>query len=438
MHKAKSLPRIEGHAGLIRPHASGAGRRVLFVNRYFVPDHAATGQLLGELAAALADDGWRVTVVTGFSRHGAREPKIESAHGLTVYRIRATQVAGFGLAGRAVDYVTFSVAALWRLLWIVRRGDIVVVKTDPPLLSIVVEPIVRLRRAHLVNWLQDVYPEIAESLGFVHGRFARALLPRLTRWRNRSLRRAAANVVLGSDMARHVSALGVPGQRIAVVHNWSTGESVFPVARTCNRLRKAWQLDDQFIVAHSGNLGRAHDHATFLAAIEALDHEGAGGATAGIHWLFIGGGIAYEALRHEVAGRGITNVSFKPHQSRAQLAQSLSVADVHLVTLRPCLSRLIVPSKLYGCLAAGRPTIFVGRRESEIGDLILANDCGFVIDDRDHAGLARAIRGLAADPERGECMGANARRVFLERFDFQHAYRQWADLLDQIGSQQSH
>ena len=159
--------------------ADGGRVRIFFVNRFFYPDHSATSQMLTDLAFALADRGHRITVVTSRLRYDdpvARLPGRETVRGVEIIRLATTGFGRAGLAWRAVDYVTFYLAAAWLLLRQVRRGDLVVAKTDPPLLSIVTTPVVRLRGAHPVNWFQDIYPEVVTALGMARGGFSSRFL----------------------------------------------------------------------------------------------------------------------------------------------------------------------------------------------------------------------------------------------------------------------
>ena len=142
--------------------------RVIFLNRYFYPDHSATSQMLSDLAFFLAGAGHEVCVVTSCQRYddaAAGLPLRERIDGVEVHRVRTTRFGRDNLVGRAADYATFYLAAGWRLWRIARAGDVIVAKTDPPLISVVAWLIARWRGARLVNWVQDVFPEVAEALG---------------------------------------------------------------------------------------------------------------------------------------------------------------------------------------------------------------------------------------------------------------------------------
>ena len=148
-----------------------------------------------------------------------------------------------------------------------------------------------------------------------------------------------------------------------------------------------------------------------------------------VRWLFIGGGAQTEKLKRAVRERGYESVMFRPYQPRERLSESLSAPDVHLISLKPNLEGLIVPSKYYGIAAAGRPAIFVGNPDGELARIIRDSKTGFVIRDGDGAGLAEAILKLARNPELAAEQGARARRLFETKYDFPHAVTAWEKLI---------
>lgn len=421
--------------------------RLYFLNRYFHPDHSATSQMLSGLVFALAERGHRITVITSrlsYDDPTMRLPRRETLHGVEIVRLTTTGFGRGGLVGRAADYATFGLAAAWLLLWRLRRGDIVVTKTDPPLLSLVTAPIARLRRARTVNWLQDIFPEVATGLGMARGGLSGAAVGLLQWLRDCALRKASLNIVIGDRMAAEVRRIGVAPDRVRVIHNWADAHSIRPVPALHNRLRREWGLEGKFVVGYSGNLGRAHDVATILSAIDISAREtqaspvavSATGANppaaesnASVRWLFVGGGAQLESLKAEVDRRGERDVMFKPYQPRETLSESLSVPDVHLITLRAALEGLVVPSKYYGIAAAGRPAIFIGDPDGEIGRILTTTDTGIVVAEGDGAALVCAVRALASDPERCAAMGRRARALFEAKYDLAFAIDAWEDAI---------
>jgi glycosyltransferase involved in cell wall biosynthesis len=239
------------------------------------------------------------------------------------------------------------------------------------------------------------------------------------------------NVVLSEPMAARLCALGVPRERTRVIGNFADDALVSPRPASGNALRQAWGLGDRFVVGYSGNLGRAHEYETMLDAMMRLEAQGVDHK---ITWLFIGGGALYRRLRREVEQRGLTSVRFEAYQPRDRLAESLSVADVHIVSLRPELEGLIVPSKFYGIAGVGRPTIFIGDPQGEIASILARLDCGRTVAAGDGAALARTVLEMAADRRGCEAMGERARCAFEQEFDMRTAIARWDKLLLRIGA----
>ncbi len=259
----------------------------------------------------------------------------------------------------------------------------------------------RLKGARLINWLQDIYPEVAVALGVrgLGGPSGRAL----EAMRNASLARATTNVVLGARMAMHLQAAGVPAERIRVISNWTDEAAITPVDHALNSLRQAWGLNGKFVVAYSGNLGRAHEYQTILGAAAMLAEE------TSVIFLMVGDGHHTRSLRAAAEAAGLRNIVFQPYQAADTLALSLGAADVHWISLRPELEGLIFPSKVYGVLAAGRPVIAVSSAQGEIARLVGEHSCGLQIDPGDSHGFACAVRLLVSDSEQVTRLGAAAR-----------------------------
>ena len=411
--------------------------KIIFVNRYFYPDHSATSQMLSDLAFFLAGAGHEVCVVTSRQRYddaGANLLPQQQVDGVEVHRVRTTRFGRDNLVGRALDYATFYLAAGWRLWRIARAGDVVVAKTDPPLISVVAAMVARWRGAKLVNWVQDVFPEVAVALGVraISGPQA-GLLRRL---RNAAFRSAAANVVLGERMAGVVARAGAPNyreqarshkSRIHVIPNWADMEAIRPVAAADNPLRGEWGLTDKFVACYSGNMGRVHEFGTILDAAGRL-----AASANSIRFLFIGGGAQRQTVEDEVRRRGLSNVQFRPYQDRAGLSFSLCVGDVHLVSQRPEVEGYVFPSKLYGILAAGRPVVFIGDPQGEISLLVEREKIGVAVRQGDAAGLADQLIRIASNALLREGMGERARRLLCERFDKAVAFKAWLGLLSKL------
>ena len=410
--------------------------------------------MLSDLAFQLAGGGHTVQIITSrLTYEGGRmlSPS-ESVGNVAICRVPTTAFGRHKLLGRTFDYLTFYLSAGFRLALDAQPGDVVVVKTDPPMLSVVAGPIARVKGARTINWLQDLFPEVATALGIGQTKTQKWAFSLLRCLRDLTLRYADANVVLGDRMAARLKKRRVPQERITIIANWADGNQIRPVERTRNALRKEWNLKDAFVVGYSGNLGRAHSFETFLTAVAHLEAQqkatikarvfaNARGGTSQddsneellarqeVRWLFIGSGAQTEKLQRAVQERGYDSVMFRPYQPRERLSESLSAPDVHLISLKPNLEGLIVPSKYYGIAAAARPAIFVGNPDGELARIIKDSETGFVIRDGDGVGLGEAILKLAHNPKLASEQGTRARQLFEAKYDFAHAVKAWETLI---------
>jgi colanic acid biosynthesis glycosyl transferase WcaI len=382
--------------------------RILLLNQYYAPAEAATAQLLADLGAELARAGHAVTALC--SRRSYPDPSIvhparEQIDGVHVRRMRTTGFGRQSLPGRILDYASF-IGGAAGTLFAGKGFDVLVVLTTPPLLPVVGALAARLRGSRMVYWVMDIYPDLAFELGVLkRGGLVGRALDRVSRL---ALRRADVVVALGETMAERLRERGAA--RVEVIHNWSDGEAVRPAPASHSALRKAWGWDRRFIVLYSGNLGLAHDFATALDAAELLRDRPE------ILFAFVGSGPRLVEIEREVARRGLSNVELRSHQAREDLGASLTAGDVHLLTLRDAVAGLVVPSKIYGILAAGRPTLYVGPDSGEVHAILREGRCGTRCAVGDGRALAVAALRYAVEPSTCAEEGRRARELFDRRF----------------------
>lgn len=406
-------------------------RPVFFLNRFAWPDDSATAQLLSDLARDQVLRGHRVTIIA--SRQLYRDPQAQLApdeeqDGVRLIRLWST---GFGrdhLWGRAVDYLSFYLSTFCFLLFRLPRKSLLISLTDPPLITIITALPCRLKGVRQLHWSQDVFPEIVSAVQKPRGLATLGL--GLLRWaRNRSLGRDMHLAAIGEDMRRHYMAQGVPSPRITVLPNWSSGRTVFPVAPKDNPLRREWGLEDAFVLGYSGNLGRVHDYETFLNAALRLIK-----SVPAIRFLFIGSGALQQRLKADLPPALREHTVFQPYQERALLSQSLSVPDLHWISLQPDCTPFVFPSKFYGVIAAGRPSLFIGDSDSEIAALIQGERIGGIVSQGDDTTFATFVEQFALDRSLLATMGHRARNIFEARYDQPLALDRWNALIRDLAS----
>jgi glycosyltransferase involved in cell wall biosynthesis len=401
-----------------------AEREVLFLNRSYWPDLEATGQLLTELCTDLAR-GRPVTVIAGRPNYGeAGRPRgllhEEEHDGVRIVRVGNRRFNKASLLSRVIGLATYLLLTAWAAFRR-RRPAAVVVETDPPVLGALGALLKWWHRVPLVFYLQDLFPEV----GLAMGKLRPGLLTRLL-WlaTQAGLQAADRVVVLGEDMRRRVLERGIDPAKVVIVPNWADTRLLRPTGPD-PELRRAWGLDGHFVVMYSGNLGLSQNLEQVLEAARELRAEP-------VRFVLVGEGAEKARLQAWAAEWGLANVRFETYRPKERLNESLNLADLHLVPLRRGLMGYIVPSKLYGILAAGRPYLAAVDRDSELARITEEAGCGLCVEPDASGPIVEAVRRYLRQPEELAAMGRRGRRLAETRFDRGIAVARFADVLKQV------
>jgi colanic acid biosynthesis glycosyl transferase WcaI len=396
--------------------------QILLLNQFFWPDTAATGQLLSDVADHLHTTGETVTVICGSARYGgatsAPQPKAN------IIRLKNGTFSR-KVAGRMGSYLSFLAGALWHGMR-VDTPDVVVTLTTPPLLSLIGLMIQKLRGARHIIWEMDVYPDVAVDLGVLK---ANGLAAKVFGWLADLPRRHADRIiVLGECMRARLLAHGIPSDKIVIVENWADGGQAITHA---NRVPKAVPTG-KLSILYSGNFGLAHDVQTLSQALFELK----AGSAHNVSFVFAGGGSRHAWLRNFCEEFGVSNATFLPYCEREELAARLASGDIGLVTQKnECLGSAI-PSKTYGIMAAGRPVLFIGPKESTPALVIERYNCGWQIDCGDVQGLVQLLHLLDRCPELRIEAGLRARQAFLAHYQRSAGVSRIAEILGSTRTQE--
>ena len=400
--------------------------RILVLNQYFHPDVSATSQLLTELCEDLAVDH-DVYVVTGRpsydpGAHGGSRGLVskERLGRVKVARVWSTAFHRSNMPGRLTNYGSYLLSSVAGAI-AVPRPDVVMALTDPPPIGQIGAWVAALRRVPFVLVVKDIFPEVAVQLGMLNNPTLVRLLRRFTR----ELLRSADRVVsIGPTMDRRLTRMGVPPERITLIPDWADGSIVRPLEGPSPlRERLGWR--DRFVVMHSGNVGLSQDLDVLLDAASILLED------ENLVIAIVGEGASKANLRRRAEREGLANVAFLPYQDKSSLSESLGAADLHLVMLRDGLAGYIVPSKVYGILAAGKPFVAAVEAGAEPQRIAEEFDCGMRVEPGDPEGLAKAIRIMRHDADL-EAMGARARVALEQRYERKLSSRAYGDLLEDV------
>ena len=373
---------------------------VLVLNEYFPPDTSATAKNAALVVGALAERH-RVTVLAGrpsydpTERHPPYLLRREVCGNLTVERVGSTAFPRFRMKRRVSNYLTYLALAIPRALAI--HPDVIVAMTDPPIEGIAGALVSRLSGRPFVYNLRDMYPDMA-----VGGEIVRpaSWVHRWEELHRRALRRAARVIVLGEDMRERILAKGVDPARISVVRDAVPFTETLPPFDhpVVNEIRGSFR----FVLVHAGNLGFYGAWQTLIKAARMLEPEGVG-------LVFIGEGARKPQI--EDAARGCSNVRFLPFRPASELPYVMAAGDLHVVTVKRGLEGVVVPSKVYNILAAGRPLLAVATQETEVARFAERDGCGLAADPDDPGAVAAAVRSVLPNRNRLANMSQRAREL---------------------------
>jgi glycosyltransferase involved in cell wall biosynthesis len=301
---------------------------------------------------------------------------------------------------RVLNYLTYVALSVPRAAF--EPCDVVLGMTDPPFEGIVAAFVALLKGKPFVYNIRDLYPDMAVGGSIIGAGLMARVWERLHRW---ALRRATRVVVLGEDMRARIAGKGVKAERIAVVRDGAEICDVRSEPAVDREVVRAIRGDFKFALLHAGNLGFYGAWETLVAAAGKLADEGIG-------LVFVGDGT--QRAQIEAAAAGCKNVRFLPFFPASKIASVLAAPDAHIVTIKRGLEGVIVPSKMYGILAAGKPIVAVAPRETDVA--AIGEKRGFAIwgDPDDSQQVACAVRKMLFDANHLRHMGEAARAAANE------------------------
>jgi len=374
--------------------------RVLLLNLYYPPDTSATAKMAQTVVEALATRH-DVTVLCGrpsydpTERHAWRFCQTEQQGRVRVLRVGSTDYPRLQMKKRVLNYLSYVLLAVPRALFL--PCELVLAMTDPPFEGIVGALVALLKRKPYVYNIRDLYPDMAVGGAIVKPGLISRFWEKLHRW---ALRRATRVVVLGEDMRKRIIAKGVDQVRVVIVRDGAEipPPGTVPAPLDLDVIR-AIRGDFKFVLLHAGNLGFYGAWDTLLAGARQWAGEGIG-------LVFVGEGAQRDRLQAVAAEA--PNVRFLPFFPGRKIPSVLAAADAHLITVKRGLEGVVVPSKMYGILAAGKPIVALAPGECDV--VAIGEQQGFAIsaDPDDADGFAHAVRKMFRNAEGLRKMGEAA------------------------------
>ncbi|HWZ98347.1 MAG TPA: glycosyltransferase family 4 protein [Candidatus Dormibacteraeota bacterium] len=376
--------------------------KILLLNLYFPPDTSATAKMAQTVVDALCKEH-DVTIVCGrpsydpMERRGWRVWRTETSGRVKIVRVGSSAFPRFNMKKRVINYLSYVFFAVPSAVFV--GCDAVVAMTDPPFEGIVGAFVAMLKGKPYIYNIRDMYPDMAVGGSIVEPGLLARIWEKMHRW---ALRRAACVIVLGEDMKNRILAKGIDAAKIEIVRDGT--EIVADGAAPTLDIDVVQKIrgEFRFVLLHAGNLGFYGAWNTLLAAAKELTADGVG-------FVFVGEGAQRDALAAEA--QQISNVRFLPFFPGSKIPSVLAAADAHLITVKRGLEGVVVPSKMYGILAAGKPIVAVAPSETDVASLGEKQGFGIATNPDVPAELVAAIRALVADSNRLRQMGIAAKEA---------------------------
>jgi len=401
-------------------------KRLLFLNRSFYPDVEATGQLLTELCQELAND-FEVHVICGNPLY--RKVKTRKLINKTQYRkvviwrINNTSLPKKYFISRFINLFSYFILCFFLPLFL-KKMNCIIAETDPPLLAIIAYVYSRIRHGQFIYYSQDVWPHV----GIINRRLTNPLINKILKVVNGFLYKKATRIVVpGRDMKMRLEEENqLSPQKIEVVSNWVDPHQIFPIKREDNIFVKQHSLENKFVVMYSGNIGLSQDLENIVLLADVLKE------IKDIFFLLIGEGASKEKLIKMAASLNLNNIKFLTYQEKKDLVFSLNAAHVHLIPLKKGMKGIIVPSKVYGIMASGRPFIAAVDEGSEIDQIVREFHCGLVVKPSNLEELKKAVLWAFNSGEEIEKMGTNGRKALENNYTREKCTRKFKNVVESL------
>lgn len=400
--------------------------KILLLNLYFPPDTSATAKIAHALVETISIDH-RVTVVCGRPSYDPSEHRswrlvqTETVGLARVIRVGSTAFPRFNMKERLLNYLTYVALAVPRALFM--ECDLVLSMTDPPFQGIAGAFVAMLKRKPYVYNIRDLYPDMAVGGGIIRRTPLMRVWEGLHRW---ALRRAARVIALGDDMRARIIAKGVESSRVQIIRDGAEIPPLNkPLPASDPEVIRAIRGSFSFVLVHAGNLGFYGAWNTLVTAARKLSSEGVG-------LVFVGTGAQRPEV--EAAAAGADNIRFLDYFPSAKIPSVLAAADAHIVTVKRELEGVVVPSKMYEILVAGKPIVAVAPNGADVVSLGLEQGFAVAADPDKPAELAGVIRALLADVNKLRAMG-EAARAAAPAYDRVRELQKYLDILDPVALQ---
>jgi colanic acid biosynthesis glycosyl transferase WcaI len=410
--------------------------KVLLLTLVFAPDGVSTSVLMTELALELRKFGHDISVLTTTPHYNldaearSRQSLVRrwggllyrsECQGIPVYHA-SIPVKGNRVGARLLDYARFHAISTLAGLTLTEQPDVILVPSPPLTIGLSAWALSLSHRTPFIYNVQEIYPDVAVSLGVLKNRRVIRAMESLERF---VYARASVVTVISEWFRQRLLSKGVPPEKLRVIPNFVDLDFMQSGSRH-NDFSVAHGLDDQFVVLYAGNIGLTQGLETVLEAARCLNH------LSGLRFVIVGDGTRRDWLEKQLEKEHRANVTLLPYQPRSFVPQIYASSDICLVPLKRGTAQETFPSKIYTIMAAGRPVVASADPDSELAWVVQEADCGWAVPPDDPVSLAVALEEAYHDRSELTKRGQNGRSYVMAHHSRQAAAAQYDALIREV------
>lgn len=395
--------------------------KIWLISEFYYPMYHSTGYYLTEIAEQLAKSRNNVNVICTNAGYNSEmitsRDKYEIRNNVNIYRVLTGNINKNNFSSRLVRLLFSSLKLFYKILRKVKRGDELLVVTNPAFLLLLMPVIKKLKGVGYKILVHDIFPENLIAIGRLSVNSVVAIW--LQKWFDYAYSQADVCIVIGRDMEKVIQSKTGQFDKTVLITNWSETQLVKPADRDNTSIIKELGLTDKFVLQFAGNLGHSQGIRNLVDAIKIVNNSE-------IYFLFIGAGAQEHLIKELIIENRLHNVSLLGYRSRESQIDFLNACDVAIVTLSAGMFGLGVPSKAYNIMAAGKPMLVIADYDSEISLCVKEHQIGWVIPPDEPALLAKRIEDIYRWHRNNLCGLSNPRlvaeqqyskEIVLEKFD---------------------
>jgi colanic acid biosynthesis glycosyl transferase WcaI len=389
--------------------------RFLVLGTNYTPEKTAVAPFATGLCEHLVAQGHKVTIITTFpyypewrvlDSYRGRLFQRECINGVRVWRAwHFVPSRPSGLVQRLAHDISFTVTAFLAALF-AGGFDLIYCTCPPPTLAVAAWMLAKIHRRPYVIKLTDLASDAALATGILKNGLAAVLARAVEGF---VYRKADRVVCLCQPFIEKLTSRGTEPSKLQLISDWADTEKVYPVDGSAFRSANGLS-SGQFLVMHTGNMGRKQDLLNVIRAAEMSK------GVIDLVWMLVGHGEERAVLEQAISRLKLTNVRLLPLQPAECLAEMYSTADVLLLNQRATIVDSVIPSKLLTYMAAGRTVLAAVSDQSETAQCVTRAQCGLIVHPEDPKALVDAVLSLRRDTALRDKLGASGRTYVQQHF----------------------